>query len=238
MQALMAPTRRDRKKAETRTALRAAALRLVAERGFSNVTIGDIAEAADVSERTFFNYFSSKEAAVVGEDTEASDRLRAVLASRPSDETIIDTTKAVIADQCERFVREAEQVGGSSAQWLAQIKAVHSDPHLRAAAMTHIENHERVILAALAERLGTDPETDPYPTLLAAAAMTATRVAIVYWARSGGSGSPSTLAEEAFVGLAAGLPTDGALRRAVADLRAAAPPGTSIRPARERRPRQ
>ncbi len=47
--------RRDRKKLETHQALRAAALRLVAQRGLQQVTVEDIAEVADVSVRTFFN---------------------------------------------------------------------------------------------------------------------------------------------------------------------------------------
>ena len=54
--------RRDRKKLQTRAELVREAVRLFAERGYDNTTIEDITEAADVSARTFFRYFPSKEA--------------------------------------------------------------------------------------------------------------------------------------------------------------------------------
>lgn len=53
--------RRERKAAETRLRLFRSALRLFAERGFQNVTVEDITEAADVGKGTFFNYFKSKD---------------------------------------------------------------------------------------------------------------------------------------------------------------------------------
>jgi len=53
--------RRERRAAETRLRLFRCALQLFAERGFPNVTVEDITEAADVGKGTFFNYFDSKE---------------------------------------------------------------------------------------------------------------------------------------------------------------------------------
>src|SRR5215469_4980586 len=53
--------RRERKAAETRLKLFRCAMQLFAERGFANVTVEDITEAADVGKGTFFNYFKGKD---------------------------------------------------------------------------------------------------------------------------------------------------------------------------------
>jgi AcrR family transcriptional regulator len=58
---------RERKRAATRRAIEVAALETVAERGLEKTTVDEISHRADISPRTFFNYFSSKEIALVGE---------------------------------------------------------------------------------------------------------------------------------------------------------------------------
>src|SRR3546814_13306955 len=70
---------RSRKKLATYRALAHAARELTAERGLEAVTVDDIAAAADVSPRTFFNYFSSKEQAIVGVEPAGVEDLAASL---------------------------------------------------------------------------------------------------------------------------------------------------------------
>ncbi len=64
---------RERKRLATRRAIQLAAVELASERGFDKVTIDEISHLANVSPRTFFNYFPSKESAIVGELPEMPD---------------------------------------------------------------------------------------------------------------------------------------------------------------------
>ena len=61
----MAEGLRERKKQRTREDIAAAAMALFSARGFDDVTVADVARAADVSEKTVFNYFPTKEDLVV-----------------------------------------------------------------------------------------------------------------------------------------------------------------------------
>ena len=66
---------RERKRLATRRAIQLAAVELASERGFDKVTIDEISHLANVSPRTFFNYFPSKESAIIGELPEMPDSL-------------------------------------------------------------------------------------------------------------------------------------------------------------------
>ena len=89
---------RERKKARTRQALVDAALRLFAERGFEATTVADIADAADVSPRTFFTYFPAKEDVLFAGAKDRIERLRDALAKRAPDESFLDALRRAARD--------------------------------------------------------------------------------------------------------------------------------------------
>src|ERR687885_962938 len=90
---------RERKKTATREALSAAALRLALEHGPENVRVDEIAEAAGVSPRTYNNYFSSREQAIVAAITaERALRLAAALRARPTAEPLAEAVVEAVVE--------------------------------------------------------------------------------------------------------------------------------------------
>jgi AcrR family transcriptional regulator len=211
---------RERKKLATRRSLRRHALDLVAKRGFAQVTVEDIAEAADVSPRTFFNYFPSKEAALFGADPERAASLRERLVRTAPGQPALEALRIVIADDAQAVADELRELGGNPVDWLCRMKEARSDPHLRAAGTAQMAQIERTATEGLAARLGVDPDQDPYPALLAAVGVSVFRASISMWAGSRGAAPLTRFVDLAFRALADGLPEDCALRdvsREVAD---------------------
>jgi AcrR family transcriptional regulator len=204
---------RERKKLATRRLLRRAALMLVAERGLGNVTVEDIAEAAEVSPRTFFNYFPSKEAVLFGGDPDRAAELRERVATEIPGQPALDAVRLVLTQDAEMMADELRSLGGDPGDWLRRLKVARTDPHVRAAHAAQMAMIERAIAEGLAARLRTDQETDPYPALLAATGVSAIRACLAFWAGAGGTVSLGQLLDQAFQALADGLPENSDLRR-------------------------
>jgi AcrR family transcriptional regulator len=92
----MPPTtnRHELRRQATRRALRDAALAMFAERGFTDVTVGEIADAVGVTERTFYRHFATKEAVLFQDFEQRLDWLAAALDIRPPTESLIEAVRA------------------------------------------------------------------------------------------------------------------------------------------------
>src|SRR5207245_9584963 len=87
---------RERHRKRTAADREEAALSLFNERGFDAVTIDDIASAADVSRRTFFRYFASKEDVILSDHPRRLDELQAALDRRPAEEPALTALRNAV----------------------------------------------------------------------------------------------------------------------------------------------
>ncbi|EHR60499.1 TetR/AcrR family transcriptional regulator [Saccharomonospora cyanea] len=171
---------REQKKQATREALRQAALRLALERGPENVRVDDIAEAAGVSPRTYNNYFSSREQAIVSAVTaEREARIAAAVADHPAGVRLADVVvEAVVAQYTDAGDPDHDA-----------MPLITTSPTLREAFLHAATAIEHPLTDAIARRLGdTDPHT---PRVLAASVTAAVRVALERWLRPAAT-SPAT----------------------------------------------
>ncbi|GAB2574039.1 TetR family transcriptional regulator [Paractinoplanes abujensis] len=191
-----APGRRDRKKQQTRAALVAAALRLVDERGRDHVTVEEIAEAADVSPRTFFNYFATKDDALLGgplpDGPPIHDRLLAVPAGVPLIEALFEAMRPDI-----------EQIQAERDVWLLRLRVIKGNPALLPLLVARGECAEEETVSAVAARTGIAPDS-LFPQLVATTVGAAFRTSMMRWATGDGR-DLLDLVREAFDILGSGL---------------------------------
>ena len=166
---------RDRKKRRTRAALERATVRLAAERGYDHVTVEEIAAEADVSVRTFFNYFASKDEALIGADPEAGPRMA---------ERILDFPEAVTPFEAYRrsvLAEITEELDNARDLWLLRKEVLMQRPDLLVRAFANSAESEQLLANAVGRRARL-PETHLYPRLLVAAGSAAFRCAVTRWA--------------------------------------------------------
>ncbi|GAA1226223.1 TetR/AcrR family transcriptional regulator [Kitasatospora nipponensis] len=150
--------RRERKKAATRQAIADTALRLFLERGYEQVGVREIAEGADVSVSTLFNYFpQGKEALVFDEDARNEAALVRAVTDRPPGWTIPQALRAHLAGFADS--------GRTRDPRFADFqRLVHETPALREYSRTMWLRHEDALARVLADQTGR-----PHDDLLCAA---------------------------------------------------------------------
>jgi AcrR family transcriptional regulator len=200
---------RERKKQETRLALSWAATRLVVERGYAQVRIEDIADAAGVSLRTFRNYFSSKAEAVAmavaDRQRQRVQRIADDLRARPAGEPLWPAVLAAVEAQ---FALGRDDDGQTPPQpaWLHGLRLMLDEPAMQGEMFRVNAEATTMLTAAVAERTGSDPQHDVYPELVANVIGAAMGVAIRRWIATDPPVPFAPLLRDVVTRLAAGLP--------------------------------
>jgi AcrR family transcriptional regulator len=158
------PGRRQRKKRRTRDALFEAAMELFAAKGYDRTAVHEITDAVDVSERTFFRYFASKEDLVLSFIRDGAAAFAAALAARPAQEEPLTAARHAL----QNSIRELDGDAGSLPAYLASMRLIDSTPALLAAYLRSVHDQEDEIIEVLARREGVDPVADRRPRVLAA----------------------------------------------------------------------
>ncbi len=157
---------RERKKQRTRETIARVALELFAERGYDATTLADIAEAADVSTRTIFSYYASKEDIVFFDFSELKEAFARALAERPAGQDALETVRAFALSMGHSekgpFHDERERI-------------VASDETLRRHKQARLAEIEELVAAAIADDLEAGPD-DLRPQLVAASLIAAIEV--------------------------------------------------------------
>lgn len=177
---------RERKKAATREALGDAAWSLCVERGLDGVTVEQIARAAGVSLRTFFNYFSSKEEAVVAGDTATAEAFVREFAARPADEPVLVALRGALHSIYPQHV---------DLHRLRQLRELRRTPALLPHVLAAYAAREQQLTEVIASRCGVDVADDPYPAVAASAILASMRAVVQWWLDTPSASERYTAAE-------------------------------------------
>jgi AcrR family transcriptional regulator len=166
---------RERKKRQTRRAIAEAAKRLFLERGFDQVSVAEVARAADVSEQTVFNYFPSKEDLVFERMDTFEHELLSAVRERPEGESPLRAFVRFILD------RSDTAMAGEGRRRVAELtRLVTASPSLMARERQIVAKYTEALAALLAEESGAADDIEPR---LAAEAMMALHRSLIDFAR-------------------------------------------------------
>jgi AcrR family transcriptional regulator len=187
---------RERKKARTRAEIQRQALRLFRERGYEATTVVRIAEAAEVSESTFFRYFPTKEDVVLWDEFDPLI-LEAFKAQPTESDPIRALRDAIRAVLARTSATEREHLR-------ERVGLLLSVPPLRAALVDQIHGPMRLLAEAVAERTGRRPDDPAVRTLTGA--MMGVGLSAMFAAVESPDADIVSLIDEGLAQLEAGLP--------------------------------
>ena len=167
-----APARRARRLASKREAVKRIAVRLALDEGLENVTVEAISDAADITPRTFYNYFATKEGALVMERSWTGEETAELLRSRPGDEPVWDSLREVLTEIAVSLGSRRED-----ARMYHELYRRH--PELLSTQRSDAtEELSGPLTDAVGERTGLDPDSDVRPTAIVQAALSIMQAAV------------------------------------------------------------
>nr|WP_203594304.1 TetR family transcriptional regulator [Streptomyces sp. SID9124] len=181
---------RERKKRRTRDALLVAALELFTTHGYEETTVDEIADAVEVSQRTFFRYFAGKEAAVFAVQDMVESHSLSELRQRPADEAPFEAMRRAVLCAWDSIGETVEAIIPVELHMRA-YRMIESTPSLLAAHLRRSIDLENQITELIARREGLDPARDPRPRVAVAAFSGVMRAAGQLWGQGGDGGMES-----------------------------------------------
>nr|WP_167469667.1 TetR family transcriptional regulator [Streptomyces rubrogriseus] len=191
------PGLRERKKIQTREAIRAAAYGLIRQQGYEATTVEQIAERAEVSPSTVLRYFPTREDIVLTDEYDPV--MAAELAARPAGEPWSDSLRHVLRKALDLGAGEEAELARLRTRLLAEVPAV------RARMLENMSATGRMLARAIADRTGLDPaglEVRIVSMSLVGGLMEVSR----YWAEHDHEESLTELVDRALDALENGLP--------------------------------
>jgi AcrR family transcriptional regulator len=188
---------RERRRTRTMRTIQGEALRLFAERGYEQTTVEDIADAADISPRTFFRYFPTKEDVVLWDEYDAL--IWELLEQRPDDEPPGETMRVITRTAIEGLYRRDPE------RLLARNRMLFTVPAVRARFLDFARAGVEQLSAGFAARRGLGPEDDLKLQMTATAIVDAASAAFDRWQRADGKTDLLRLLDEATDALIAGV---------------------------------
>ncbi|MFF0049415.1 TetR family transcriptional regulator [Streptomyces sp. NPDC005498] len=171
---------RERKKRRTRDALLHAALELFTTQGYEETTVDEIVDAVDVSQRTFFRYFASKEETTFAVQEMVESRFLSELRQRPAAENPFEAMRSAVLCAWNSIGEAIEELVTVELH-MRTYRMIESTPSLLAAHLRRSIDLENQIAEVIATREGLDIATDPRPRVAVAAFSGVMRVTGQLW---------------------------------------------------------
>jgi AcrR family transcriptional regulator len=153
------------------------------EQGYETTTVDEVVARVDVSQRTFFRYFSSKEEVAFALQTLVSERFLEAVRRRPPGGSPVQVLRSTLGETWESIGEAIEEVVPIQLH-MRMWQIIETTPSLIAADLRHSMEMEERLAAEFARREGLDLDEDPRPRVLVAAFSGVMRAAIRCW--SGG----------------------------------------------------